>query len=126
MTEPGLGNQKYGADDEESEEPCAIMPGQRYDHDSSCEQRQAQEGHRTEGCFEKEKTQVLGVGDAVNVACHIDQKAADPGNSGKRRDWRGDAQQNNGRVKGPGQSARTGREPFVSHVEPVSYTHLTL
>src|SRR5664279_1415864 len=118
MTEPGLGNQEYGADDKERKEPRTIMPWQEYDDDSSRKQCQAHEGHHAERRFEKEKAQVLGISDAVDVACHIDQKAADPGDRGKSSDWRGDAQQNNGRAKGPGQPARTGRKPLVSHVEP--------
>ena len=99
MAEPGLADQKQGADLKESGKPPAAVPRQEGDHDGDRKEHEANDGHRAERRFKKEKAQIFGIDDAVKIARHIDQNEREPGDAGNRRDRRGDAQQDGCRAK---------------------------
>ena len=81
MAEPGLGNQKQGADQSESGEPPAAVPRQEGDHDGNHEERETNHRDRAKRCLKKEKLQIFGINGAVKVMRHIDQNQREPSNA---------------------------------------------
>lgn len=118
VAEPSLADQEQRAGGQKRREPGAITPGQRGDRDACGKRRQLQDRHGTELRFEKEKMQRLWIDDIAEAAGHIGQYSGEPGDAGDGCDRRGDAQQDDCRMKRPRQSARTSRQGIASHVKP--------